>query len=315
MKIFLKFIFLLFIIFFSLIISIFLWFNRPASNIIKIGIEFEVKKGDTSYSVAQRLYSNGYINSKIMFIIIARALKLDKSLKTGWIALDVNSTTIDVIKFIYGNKFVVVTFTVPEGSTIKEIKNILIENCIVEKESIEDFLSNPAYPSQIGLTKYKSAEGFLFPDTYKFYKGVNVEKIFSTMVKLFFTKLGEIYPNYRSLDAKTLYKKIILASIIEKEVRLSEESSIVAGIFYNRLTIGMRLQSCATIQYILEKPKEQLLESDLLISHPYNTYIHKGLPPTPICNPGFTAIKSVFSLLHVSLICSISVTKLNDSLF
>jgi UPF0755 protein len=85
-----------------------------------------------------------------------------------------------------------------------------------------------------------------------------------------------------------------VASIIEKEVKVNEESSIVAGIFYNRLKTGMKLQSCATIQYVLDKPKEQLLESDLFIDNPYNTYFYRGLPPAPISNPGYHAIKAAF---------------------
>mgnify|MGYP002750950074 CR=1 FL=1 len=82
----------------------------------------------------------------------------------------------------------------------------------------------------------------------------------------------------------TIHQIISLASIIEKEVRVPEEAKRVAGVFNNRLKIKMKIQSCATIQYILGKPREQLFESDLLINHPYNTYINHGLPPGPITN-------------------------------
>ncbi|MCK4798562.1 MAG: endolytic transglycosylase MltG [Spirochaetes bacterium] len=294
MKTFLKTFLLLFIIIICALITIFLWLGRPTGNIQTPGAEFEIIKGDTAYSVSKRLYARGYIHSKELFIIITRVFRLDKNLKTGWVELAPNNNTVNLINLIYGNKFVSVAFTVPEGSTVKQIKEILINNEIADRKSISDFLSQQDYPSQIGLVGYKSAEGFLFPDTYKFYKGVAVEKIFSTMVKLFYTKLEEIYPSYKTLNKKELRKKIIIASIIEKEIRLANEAPIVSGIFYNRINIGMKIQSCATVQYILEKPKEQLLESDLLINHPYNTYIYKGLPPGPICNPGFTAIKSAF---------------------
>jgi len=287
---------LLTIIILSSLISIFLWLNRSTYNIPSKGFDFEVLKGDTSYTVSRRLHDADLIQSKALFIFIARAFRLDNNLKVGWIELQTDSSTVGILNSIYGGNFVSVSFTVPEGSTINDIKQILIENNISDEESIDEYLSDKEHISRLGLPdNFKSVEGFLFPETYKFYKGVSVEKIFFTMVKLYYSKLEEIYPGYRELSRNQLFQKMTLASIIEKEVRRSEESSIVAGVFYNRIKTGMKLQSCATIQYILEKPKEQLLESDLFIDHPYNTYIYRGLPPGPICNPGFNAINAAFN--------------------
>ena len=294
MKSFLKFIIIFIIIFFLILISAFFWFNRSTGNIDDPGVEFEIIKGDSSYSLARRLYLNGYINSKELFIIIARVLRLDKNLKTGWVRILPEQTTMDIIRIIYGGEFIPISFTIPEGSTIKDIKKILIDSGAADIEQIETFLSDVNYPAKIGLNGYKSAEGFLFPETYKFQKGVSVQVIFNEMVEMFFKKLSEIYPQYNNLSINGLYDKVKMASIIEKEVKLKEEAPIVAGVFYNRIKTGMRIQSCATIQYILEKPKEQLLETDLQIIHPYNTYIFPGLPPGPICNPGFTALKAAF---------------------
>ena len=294
MKAFSKFIFILIIIFLIILIVAFSWLNRSTGNIEIPGAEFEIIKGDSSYTLANRLYLNGFINSKELFIIIARALRLDRNLKTGFVRLLPEQTTIDIIRTIYSGDFIPISFTIPEGSTIKDIKKILISSGAADIEQVETFLSDVDYPAKIGLNGFKGAEGFLFPETYKFQKGVSVQVIFNEMVEMFFKKLSEIYPQYEKLSSKQLFDKVIMASIIEKEVKLPEESPIVAGVFYNRLKTGMRIQSCATIQYILEKPKEQLLETDLQIIHPYNTYIFPGLPPGPICNPGFTALKSAF---------------------
>lgn len=296
LKTFLKALILLTIIIFSSLISIFLWVNRSTYNIPINGAEFEILKGDTSYTVSRRLYEADLIHSKAIFIFIARALRLDKNLKVGWVELPPDSSTVKIINAIYGGNFVSISFTVPEGSTLEQIKQILIDNNISDIENMEEFFSNKDHIKKLGLPEnLKSIEGFLFPETYKFYKGVSVDKIFFTMVKLYYSKLEEIYPGYRELSKNQLFQKMILASIIEKEVKRTEESSIVAGVFYNRIKTGMKLQSCATIQYILEKPKEQLLESDLFIDHPYNTYIYKGLPPGPICNPGYNAINAAFN--------------------
>jgi UPF0755 protein len=294
MKSFKKFIIILIIIFSVTLITAFFWFNRSTGNIDDPGVEFEIIKGDSSYSLARKLYLNGYINSKELFIVIARVLRLDKDLKTGWVRLLPGQTTLDIIRVIYGAEFIPISFTIPEGSTIKDIKKILISSGAADIEQIENFLSDENYPAKIGLNGYKSAEGFLFPETYKFQKGVRIQVIFNAMVEMFFKKISEIYPEYNNLSINSLYDKVKMASIIEKEVKLPKESPIVAGVFYNRIKSGMRIQSCATVQYILGKPKEQLLETDLQIIHPYNTYIFPGLPPGPICNPGYTALKSAF---------------------
>ncbi len=295
MKAFFKFIFSLFLIISCIIFAAFFWFNRPTDNIDPEGAEFEIIKGDSSRSLSQRLYLNGIIRSKELFVLTARILRLDSKLKTGWVRLLPGQTTLEIIKKIYGGEFITIDFTIPEGSTIQQIKKILITSGTANIEEIDSFLSDRNYPAKIGLNGYKSAEGFLFPETYRFQKGVSVEVIFGEMVKMFFKKLSEIYPAYNELSTDALYNKVKMASIVEKEVRLAEESPIVAGVFYNRIKIGMRLQSCATIQYILGKPKEQLLETDLQIIHPYNTYIFPGLPPTPICNPGIVALRSAFN--------------------
>lgn len=295
MKTFFKFIFSLFIIISCILMITFFVLNRPSGNIEPEGAEFEIVKGDSSRSLAERLYLNGLIRSKELFFITTKFLRLDSRLKAGWVKLLPGQTTMEIIKKIYGGEFITVDFTIPEGSTIQQIKKILITSGTANIEEIESFLFDRNYPAKIGLNGYKSAEGFLFPETYKFQKGVSVEVIFNEMVKMFFKKISEVYPDYNKLSTDVLYNKVKMASIIEKEVRLAEESPIVAGVFYNRIKIGMRLQSCATIQYILGKPKEQLLETDLEIIHPYNTYIYPGLPPTPICSPGFIAIRSAFN--------------------
>jgi len=96
-----------------------------------------------------------------------------------------------------------------------------------------------------------------------------------------------------------MHKRIILASIVEREYRLSEEAPRIAGVFWNRLRIGMALQSCATVVYIITeiqgKPHPEILYNrDIEIKHPFNTYLNRGLPPGPIANPGMTALKAVF---------------------
>ena len=294
MKVFFKTILLLIIIIFSVFSSVIFIMNRPTGTIPVTGFEFEVKQGYNTHKVGQLLKELGYIRSKTLFVAVVKFLRYEDQLKMGWFKIDSNSSTSKIINSIYNGSFITVSFMFPEGASIKQVNDVLIKNGIATKEEIEDFLSKSNYPSLLGLDGFKTIEGFLSPDTYKFNKGISVQSIYSAMIKLFYKKIEEIYPDYRLLTKKELYNKVILASIVEKEVRNHSESQTVAGVFYNRLKTKMKLQSCATVQYILDKPKEQLFESDLLIDNPYNTYLYMGLPPAPICNPGYNALKSVF---------------------
>jgi len=269
--------------------------NRPTHNIPITGIEFEIKKGENSHTLSREFYSQGYIRSELLFIGFVKLFRMESKLKSGWIMIEPGTTTLQLIEKIINAKFITVSFTIPEGSNIEQIKEILINDGILTKQSINAFFSDPYYLKKLGLENYKSAEGFLFPDTYKIQKGVDADVVFKTMVSLFYDKLTMVYPEYSKLSQKQLFEKIIMASIIEREVKDPNEAPIVAGVFYNRLNTHMRLQSCATIQYILGKPKEHLLETDLLVDTPYNTYLYTGLPPGPICTPGFNSLKASFN--------------------
>jgi UPF0755 protein len=171
--------------------------------------------------------------------------------------------------------------TIPEGFTCLQIAELLDQKNIVEKEFF------------LKLTKYgeKSYEGYLFPDTYEVPKKYGSEN----MLKLLLSNFNRVVEDNKLRNKAdkigfSLDKIIILSSIIEKEAKFTEEKKKVSTVFYNRLKKGMKLQSCATIQYILEKPKERLDENDLKIDSPYNTYLYKGLPPGAICNPGLDSI-------------------------
>ena len=142
-------------------------------------------------------------------------------------------------------------------------------------------------------------EGYLYPDTYLFPLNYPAVKVVTTMADNFFKRLYEINSQAQTMTAREINDCITIASIVEREYRISDEASLMAGVFYNRLRIGMALQSCATVEYIITeiqgRPHPQiLLNRDLEIQNPYNTYIRPGLPPTPISAPGETALKAAF---------------------
>lgn len=182
--------------------------------------------------------------------------------------------------------------TLPEGVTLSKAALIFEQ---AQAAGASDFIA-AAKDRQL-LRSYgipgDSAEGFLFPDTYFFQYSESVDTIIKTLLDTFLSKTASI-PHFPS-DPKARYDAVILASIIEREYRVAEEAAKIAGVFTNRLNIGMALQSCATVEYIIteieKKPHPaRLLNKDLAIESPYNTYKRRGLPPSPISNPGLTAL-------------------------
>lgn len=296
MKTIIKLIVLLAVIFFAGSISGFLLLNRASPDIPEKGTEFDIRQGDYASAIARRLKEEKLITSALFFKVMTRISGLDKRLQSGYLQIQSGEKTTDIIRNILNGKFSTVTFTIPEGYNFNEINRVLIDRNILTKKQIDDFISQPDWIVKIGLpTYYKTPEGFMFPETYTIRKGAGIAKIYRTMVDEFYSRLKQEIPDYEKFSSKQFYDRVIIASIIEKEVRTPDEAAIVAGVFFNRLNQSMKLQSCATIQYILDKPKERLLEKDLSIENPYNTYLNKGLPPSPISNPGINALKAAFN--------------------
>jgi len=156
-------------------------------------------------------------------------------------------------------------------------------------------------------------EGFLFPDTYLFPAGFPAARIVQTMADNFFAQIAAIDERMLAMSPDELLRTVVLASIVEKEHSVAEEAAVMAGVFSNRLGIGMMLQSCATIVYILadvlgEEHEETILHRrygnrilyrHLVIRSPFNTYMVPGLPPAPIASPGATALRAAFEPAQV----------------
>jgi len=213
--------------------------------------------------------------------VLIKIMKLEDQLKYGEYDLSPAMNMLQILDKLVKGEVITYKITIPEGYTCIKIAEILEKNEITEKEAFLELIKD----------KEKSMEGYLFPDTYEVPKKYGAEKMVKAMLSNFDHVAEENKFTEKAEEIGfSLDEIIILASIIEKEAKFSEEKSKVSSVFHNRLKTGMKLQSCATIQYILEEPKERLDENDLKIESPYNTYLHKGLPPGPICNPGLDSI-------------------------
>jgi len=143
-------------------------------------------------------------------------------------------------------------------------------------------------------------EGFLYPDTYYFARNYPAQGVAAYMIENFFNTLKTILPDGQDMSAEEIYSKVTLASIVEREYRDPSEAALIASVFYNRIEQEMTLGSCATVVYALTEEMgrdhpERLTYADLETESDYNTYIHQGLPPGPIANPGYLALSAAFN--------------------
>jgi UPF0755 protein len=241
-----------------------------------------IPSGTNAKEIVHILEKNEIIRkNNYLFIILIKLSKLEDKLKFGEYNLSPSLNMLQILNKLARGEIVVYKITIPEGYTSIQIAELLDKKEIVEKESF------------LKLVKYgeKSWEGYLFPDTYEVPKKFGAENMFKLMLSNFErVAVDNKLINKAEQTGFTMDEIITLASIIEKEAKFAEEKRQISSVFHNRLKSGMKLQSCATIQYILGKPKEKLEESDLEIESPYNTYLYKGLPPGPICNPGIDSI-------------------------
>ena len=241
-----------------------------------------IPSGTNAKEIVDLLEKNEIIRkNNYTFRILIKLLKLEDQLKFGEYNLSPSMNMLQIVDKLVKGKVIVYKITIPEGYTCTQIAELLDKKEVAEKEAFLKLVKDSE----------KTSEGYLFPDTYEVPKKYGAEK----MVKAMLSNFNQIAIENKFTEKAekigfSLNEIIILASIIEKEAKFSEEKNKVSSVFHNRLEKGMKLQSCATIQYILETPKERLDENDLNIDSPYNTYLYKGLPPGPICNPGLDSI-------------------------
>lgn len=256
---------------------------------------FEVLKGDGGKTVALNLEKNNLISGKWYFFYYLRANNFSDKILPGKYDLNGKMTIPEIVALITQKKDDSIKLTFPEGWDSKKMATRLSENGL----DGEKFLKLVENPGELKIkynflqdAKIKTLEGFLFPDTYFFKKDESAENIIVKMLGNFNTQFSISIREEIIKRKISILDVIIMASILEKEVETDEDRALASGIFWNRIKIGQALQSCATLAYILGENKKQYSYEDIQTVSSYNTYQNKGLPPGPISNPGFSAIKA-----------------------
>lgn len=260
---------------------------------------FTVEKGEHLPSIAARLEEQHLIRSALFLRLLAKLDKTENSFKSGQYSLSPAMTPRQIKNLLVSGTGINIKVTIPEGITLNRIAAILEE---AELAKAEDFIA-AAHDKEL-LAQYfipaDSAQGYIFPDSYLFQKGLTAKTVLSEMLDTFYKKVDSFYPGWKNLTSEEIYSKVILASIVEREYRLAKEAPLIASVFYNRLEHNIALSSCATVEYIItevqgKKHPEYITYDDLKIKSPYNTYLNRGLPPSPICNPGAVSLEAAFN--------------------
>ncbi len=248
--------------------------------------------GSSAREIAQTLKKDRILSFETPFLVLSKVTGLHRKLKAGLYRMDSRMSLWGVLGVLSAGKSELMIFCVPEGFTVYQIAQLAASKNIVLAEDFMRAAEDAKLAKSLGLSA-NQLEGFLFPETYRLPLGVGPEAMASLMVNYFHRMVGEGYVEKAKKQGLTLFQAVILASIVEKEAHLDSERPIIAGVLLNRLRRNMRLEVNATLNYVLENKRAWLTHNQLNTRSPYNTYLKRGLPPTPICNPGISSLKAV----------------------
>ncbi|MFH1287456.1 MAG: endolytic transglycosylase MltG [bacterium] len=261
--------------------SIFYPFDFAGRNKLNKSTVVTVPQSVSANEIIKILKSGNVIHNEFCARVFIRLTGWGPSLLAGEYEFFPPVSTKEVFKKIHLGKIKGIKITIPEGHTNIEIADLLASFKLINREKFIDLSLNE--------------DGFLFPDTYYFHKGMREQDIIDLMKERFnnvVLPLADKKDDEINLDLKEC---VILASIVEKEANSYDERRLIASVFLNRLRKRIKLESCVTVIYAIGKHKRSLNNKDLSIDSPYNTYLHYGLPPGPICNPGKSSLSSVFN--------------------
>jgi UPF0755 protein len=241
--------------------------------------------------IARRLDEAGVIRSPFGFALLALVHGSARSLKAGEYEVPPGSNTFAVLSLLEGGKVLKHTVLLREGFTLAELAHAIEAEGLASAADVLRVGQDPLFLRTLEIPA-SSVEGYLFPDSYQFVKGVPPEEILERMV----TRMrGQLTPDIlKAAQARGLnaHQLLTLASIIEREGVERAELPLISAVFWNRLKLDMPLQADATVQYAVGKGRQALTRADLQVDHPFNTYRRVGLPPGPIANPGLPAIQA-----------------------
>lgn len=252
--------------------------------------EIKIPEGVTYREGINILKAEGIIKNEFIFLLLSRLTMADRKLRAGYYKLSASMRPWDIFNRLRMGRIIEYTIIIPEGATLEDIKLKLKGVGLIDEESWQvvrdrDFLRSLKIDAP-------SLEGYLYPATYNFAKGMEPENIFKKMVEKLRENLNDSLMRRAREMGMSENEVLTLASIIEKEAKVDEERPLISAVFHNRLRKNMWLQADPTAIYGVKKIGKKITKADLKRRTPYNTYAIKGLPPGPIASAGIKSIKA-----------------------
>jgi UPF0755 protein len=250
-----------------------------------------VSEGASFSKVAHDLHEGGLIGSVWAFQWLGRLKGVERNIIPGEYQFEGGMRPSDILAKLVTGQVIQHSITIPEGFSAFQIAEVLEEKRIVTRSDFLEAVQDPELIQSLGFP-VQSLEGYLFPDTYFLTRSMSshavVRLLVSRLEQTLTTELRD-----RAVDiGMSLHEVLTLASVIEKETGLSDERTLISGVFHNRLRRNIPLQSDPTVIYALEMFDGNIRKRDLTVDSPYNTYRVRGLPPGPIANPGAASIRA-----------------------
>jgi len=292
---------LVFLVIVLISLIIFWWQIRTPLNPAGETKIFKVEKGDSAKVIAENLKNAGLIKNPFLFRLYVFLALSQYSLKSGEYELSSKMPIRDIGDTLVLGETNEVVITIPEGFSLKQVEDRLVGAGLAKQNELinyrpeadpplADKFSKDVPPILSDKPKSASLEGYLFPDSYRFFKDAPLSDIAGKMVGNLNDKLTPDLKTAIKNSSYSTYEILTMASLIEKEIPKDSDRAIIAGILWKRLKAKMPLQVDATLVYITGR--NEIYEADKKINSPYNTYLYRGLPKGPIANPGLSAIKA-----------------------
>ena len=268
-------------------------FYTTASSNANLKVVYTIEKGQSFGVTARELSASGLCTSEKKLRFMAALYGVDKKIKAGEYLLSGAMSPKMLLDVLTSGKVYLHKLTIPEGFTVAQIAEALENAGLGSASRMKALAFAPDLPKKMGLpNEAPSLEGYLFPDTYLFEKGVSEEAVLHAMVRRF----SQVFTQKMKAKGEELglsFNEVVtLASIIEKETGAPHERPIISSVFHNRLKKRMRLETDPTVIYGIKDFNGNITRRDLRRKTPYNTYVIRGLPPGPIASPGLSSLKA-----------------------
>ncbi len=265
----------------------------PYQGFPREGVFVDVPRGAPGRAIARLLAEKGVVRSRFAFEALCR-WRPRCALQAGEYFFEHPVTPSEVLQAMAEGRVYVKTVTVSEGSTKFEIADVMAREGLASPQAFLEAVQDPT-PIRDLAPRARSLEGFLFPATYEFPRHISPQEIAGAMVKRFREAWESLPEAARNRNGLPVDAVVTLASLVERETSIPAERPLISGVFTNRLRRGLPLQCDPTVIYALklaDKYSGSLDASDLNFDSPYNTYLHPGLPPGPIANPGEASLRA-----------------------